>query len=501
MNLIAKLATLLVLLLAGCSGSMDRPSQTDFGTLELPLSVATGGVTFRVHGTIRVVDASDGSVAATIVSDAASASTHVVSLAPGDYRIAVDDGYTCSVDPADETFRGCVYVGATPEPFTITAGTRSDVVLTVRFRFGQDVDVVFATGDARIALSPEIELGCTCPDQGICVSFNGAEPICATPCESGADCRSGQACLETAGGQRVCAPGADASSAAHELAVSFSIEPGAEATRCVVLDLGNASDIRVGSISLGKTAEVSAVTLWAVDDAPATVHDCDAFERGLAGTARPLYVARSNGGIALPNGVAYSLESHQSLLITAHLANTDELPREAAVTVELNEAEAEAGAIHAEAGVLVLDHRTFQIAPLSQFTSTSYYPIGRVLQGASIFALAGLTQAHGTRVQMATAAAPAAQGTIVYDPEWDATAPAIQPFDPALTLDPAGGLRVDCTFDNTSSQTVSFGESVLDEQCRALVFYSVPTASQPPAEQVCLRVGAATTCCPGGTGC
>jgi hypothetical protein len=174
-------AVLTVLALSGWSSERwvsDPAGQT--GTLDMPLSVERAGVTYRFLGTVRILRAADGSVAASVSSDLGSDSTHTVSLAPGDYKVEVADGYTCAVEPADPAFTGCTNVSADPDPFGVTAGATTHVALAFDFHLGEDTPVVLYGGEAVLELAPTVPQRCIngCAADELCVSFRNAPAAC-----------------------------------------------------------------------------------------------------------------------------------------------------------------------------------------------------------------------------------------------------------------------------------------------------------------------------------
>jgi len=476
------LATLLAL--AGCSSDRGEP-EGPTGTVELPLSIVHGDSTLRFLGTIRILSATDGSVAATLVSDGASPATHTVSLLPGAYTIEVADGYTCSVDSDDPDFTGCTYLGAAPEPFSITAGTATQVILSFTFHFEEEVEVVFRTGEAILSLDAAIDDACQCASDELCVSVDGADPTCAATCATNGDCDLGQFCATSAAGHGVCLPRGHE----YELTTSFSVEAGAEDRRCSVLDVGNANPIKAAQLALTASPAVYAVTVWAVDAAPGS-SDCS--ELAQASTRRLLFSKSASENLTFPEGVGYSLAAHQSLLVEAHLVNATDAAATAEVTLGLDTLPAES--FEREAGLLLVEDLGINIAAQATSTITGFHALGAVLDGGSIFRLVGHTHAWGTQVRMATAATKNGAQTVVYEPVWDPEAPPVVPLDPTIALASAGGLHLACTFHNTTGQTLTSGTSTSNERCVALVYYAGAVT-----EQTCLKQGSSSVCCSSGT--
>ena len=191
------------LALFGCS-----QSEEPLGTLQLPLSVIHGDSTFRFLGTVSILSTEDGSVAATLQSDATSPATHTVSLLPGTYTIEIEDGYACSVAPAAADFTGCTYLDAAPQPFAIAAGHATNVVLTFEFHFDEDVEVAFRTGELVLSLAAVVDASCECGSGELCVSLDGAPEACAATCETQGDCGDAStACFPLSSGSGgVCGP-------------------------------------------------------------------------------------------------------------------------------------------------------------------------------------------------------------------------------------------------------------------------------------------------------
>lgn len=194
-----------------CFACADEPEPTEaLGSLDLPLATQIGDTEYRVIGTIRVRQVSSGAIVAEVAASADGPSSHTVALPPGGYTLEVEDGYSCSVEPADATFAGCTFTGAEPEPFVVTADQTVTVVMSFVFRFDEDVDVAMRTGDATLVLEPVEQRPCGadgCALGEVCVSLDAAEPSCGKECGGAQDCPKGQACfaLSDDDGGGVCA--------------------------------------------------------------------------------------------------------------------------------------------------------------------------------------------------------------------------------------------------------------------------------------------------------
>jgi len=474
----------------GCSSEGDSSSRNpehSTGSIALPLSVESGSVTYRFVGSINLRSAADDSIVQTIHSDLSSPSTQLVSLLPGAYTLEVVEGYSCSVAPADPTFTGCSYLEGAPTPFEISAGGTTELSLSFEFHFEEDVEVVFSKGDATLTLDPVLDQVCggACAADELCVSLDGAEPACALTCTTSDDCQPDQFCATTEAGNAVCVSrtGHD-----YELTTSFSVEAGVEDRRCTIVDVGNASPIKLGQLDLTASSAVYAVTLWAVDGTPGA-SDCS--ELGQAATRRLLLTKSAHENLSFPEGVGYSLEAHQSLLVEAHLLNPTDALATADVTLGLDAMPAQA--FEHEAGLLLVEDLGINVPAQATSTLTGFHALGAVLDGGSIFRLVGYTHAWGTQVMMTTSATRTGAQTVVYEPVWDPNQPPFVDPSPAIVLPDAGGLRLSCTFHNTTNQTLRAGASTSDERCAALVYYAGAVA-----EQTCLKQGSTAVCCASG---
>jgi hypothetical protein len=108
----------------------------------------------------------------------------------------------------------------------------------------------------------------------------------------------------------------------------------------------------------------------------------------------------------------------------------------------------------------------------SMSTGPRYIALPSEVDGVSYFAITGHTHRMGTNVQVSTASANGASPTVMYAPQpynWDS--PELKQFDPAFHVPSGGGFTLQCDWQNTTSSTITFGESALNEMCFFWAYY------------------------------
>jgi hypothetical protein len=166
---------------------------------------------------------------------------------------------------------------------------------------------------------------------------------------------------------------------------------------------------------------------------------------------------------------------------------------------------ADPATIQYEAAVLFtgspdIDIPSMQSATLHQFFTV---PANANLGEAKIFAITGHEHALGTGVKINLAPSPSGPMTEVYAPDpfvWSEPA-TVTPDEPFM-IPAGGGLDFTCTWTNTTSQAVGFGESAKKEMCFFWAYYYPSQGSK-----VCFhteQAGGANgidLCCPGDSLC
>jgi hypothetical protein len=292
---------------------------------------------------------------------------------------------------------------------------------------------------------------------------------------------------------------------AQDFTVSFpamTVMPGVENTQCVVVKLGNLDQVHIGQIHNVLSPASHHMIVYRVND---TVErpipfDCEPFVETLDPTkGAPLMITQKKDELlTLPSGVAYTMPPSQMLRIELHYINATTSPLLLTASTTMTTAPT----FQDEADFLFIGNPDIQIGPHSQSTlgPTFFQLDSDTYAGAKFFAFTGHEHRFGTNVTVQTAASDDAPGTMVYDvPNWLWSEPATVMHDPPVQVPDGGGFKFTCQWNNTSDQTVRFGESANDEMCFFWAYYYPSRGAY-----VCIhttQAGGHDFCCPGAWEC
>ncbi len=262
----------------------------------------------------------------------------------------------------------------------------------------------------------------------------------------------------------------------------ITVPPGKEDTQCVNLRLSNTTAIKVHQMR-NLLSDGSHHLIVYKDDDPETVESttpesCTPFTGALnlSGMVAPVMITqKAEDALTLPDGVAYTFAPNQMIRIEMHFINSSDAPLEVSATSEFY-AVPESEIDH-EANILFIGTPDINIPAGAMMDVQAYFTPSRAsldLSGAKLFAITGHTHKHGRNVTISTATSAGGPRTSVYAPspfEW--SEPETTVHRPEFTL-PAGlqaGFDIKCSYHNTSSETVRFGESANDEMCFFWAYY------------------------------
>jgi hypothetical protein len=281
----------------------------------------------------------------------------------------------------------------------------------------------------------------------------------------------------------------------------WTMQPGREVTKCVVKRLDNADPIFVSQIRTKLNAGSHHLIVYKSAETveQPTPFNCEPFVETLKGETYPLMITQiREETLQFPNGIAFRFEPNQMIRLEAHYLNYYPDPIVAHADVFFD-AIAEADVV-AEADLLFYGNPDLRIPPNTSYESPLRHL--SVLPGTRVFAMTGHTHQYGTNVEVAMTSSLEDPGMSVYPPEgegftWDE--PPVTYYDPPLVFGEGQGFNYKCAWNNTSSGTLTFGESANNEMCFFWAYY-YPSQGY----RLCLSPGAIgdgvagdEVCCPG----
>ena len=172
--------------------------------------------------------------------------------------------------------------------------------------------------------------------------------------------------------------------------------------------------------------------------------------------------------LELPEGVVLRLEANQMIRVEAHFLNY--FPEDITARGDVEFITQSDGTYDHLADFLFYGSSAISVPPGE--SSSSWFHLDAP-NGAKIFALTGHTHQWGTNVEVGISPNQSTAGTSVYPGDtpfqWD-EAPIVQ-FSPPVEIAPGDGFRFRCSWNNTSGQFVSFGESAEQEMCFFWAYY------------------------------
>jgi Copper type II ascorbate-dependent monooxygenase, C-terminal domain len=173
----------------------------------------------------------------------------------------------------------------------------------------------------------------------------------------------------------------------------------------------------------------------------------------------------ASGGLTLPDGAGFKIPKDAQLLVQLHLLNAT--PSSATTHIVVNMDYAADATTVTPAGIFALGSMTINLpagAMGMQVGSMCKAP-----KQLNVFAVQPHMHKLGTKIVLehGTAASP----PVVY--QRDPWVFGAQPIDLFSTVvQPGDYIGTECTFDNTTGQTVTYGESTTNEMCYFVLFYT-----------------------------
>ncbi|HKP57648.1 MAG TPA: hypothetical protein VJV78_13045 [Polyangiales bacterium] len=246
-----------------------------------------------------------------------------------------------------------------------------------------------------------------------------------------------------------------------------NVQPGDEDTQCMQVTVPGTEAVSITRVHNTLSPGSHHFILTAMNDAAAKeapLAHCAGFRGAIKGA--PLTITQKHDDqIQLPEGIAYKLAAKQILHLELHYINTSDKAMD--IVGSANLYPAPAGANLQEAAVLLVGTADINVpAHSTKESAPKFLKLPAGMDGVKFYAITGHTHRFGTRVKVSTAMGANAPGTLLYDPErFDWEAPEMKPLQPNATIPNGGGFMLQCSWNNTSDETLTWGESALKEMC------------------------------------
>jgi hypothetical protein len=285
-----------------------------------------------------------------------------------------------------------------------------------------------------------------------------------------------------------------------------TVAPLTEKTQCIIVPLGNAAPIHVGTIHnlLGDASHHMILYKVAPQAAQMAPFDCQPF-RGTLNPANgnPLIISqKKDDTLTLPQGVAFTLDANQMVRLEMHYINANPTTSATLLTTSTLTT-LSAADYQQDASFLFVGDVDISIPPQASATvGPVYFPMPAMYAQSSFFAITGHEHQWGTKVQIWSASSASDPGSLLYtNTDW--SDPVTSHYTPPMQVPSGGGLKYQCDWFNASTSTVTFGESANSEMC---FFWAYYYPANPAGAQVCFHsdktgLGPVDACCPGSSLC
>jgi hypothetical protein len=248
------------------------------------------------------------------------------------------------------------------------------------------------------------------------------------------------------------------------------VAAGQEETVCIVKPLGNTEDVLLTGFDMTLAPGSHHLIVYQTDAAEVdTPYPCSPFTGVLVGDDVPLAIANElHVDFSFPQGVGMAVPANTMIKIEAHYINAsaDAIQGHGAAT--LHTLPMSAAGAYQQTSFLIMGTLNIDIPPNA---SVSTGPIFQAAdEGLHMIEVSTHQHRLGTGIK---AWASADQGDLSHpianDPDW--SNPAWSALSPQIDFNGKNGLTYQCDWTNTTDQTVTFGESALDEMCLVLGYY------------------------------
>jgi hypothetical protein len=281
---------------------------------------------------------------------------------------------------------------------------------------------------------------------------------------SGSLCLSAVACGGHTAGSAGSGSSSDAGSGLQASIGPIDVPAGVETTQCIVVPLGNTEDIVMNGYTIDLSEGSHHLIVYMTSDAAQSDPiNCSPFTGLALGTDVPIVFAnKKSETFAFPPGVAIEIPANQMIKVEGHYINTTASDLQGTGTVTFDTTPKASAPAYQPAGFDFFGTMNINIPPNSTFSTGPIFQAG--VAGTNLISITTHQHHLGTEAQVWASAQPGDMSTqLTDDKDW--SNPSWNLLAPQFAFDGTNGLTFQCDWTNTTDQTVSFGESALNEMC------------------------------------
>jgi hypothetical protein len=242
------------------------------------------------------------------------------------------------------------------------------------------------------------------------------------------------------------------------------VDASQETTVCIVVPFGNTEDVVVNSVDATLQAGSHHLIAYLTSASEQTTpFPCSPFTGVAFGSDAPLLFANEERvRWAFPSGVGQDIPAGSMVKIEAHYINTTAKPIQGSGQVVFHTTPKASSGQYQPANFTFWGTLHINVPPNASASTPVLFQSG--VAGTHMLSISTHQHRLGTGIQVWESSKQGQMGTrIANDLNW--ANPAWTTLSPTYDFDGTNGLSFQCSWTNTTSQTVTFGESALDEMC------------------------------------
>jgi hypothetical protein len=250
----------------------------------------------------------------------------------------------------------------------------------------------------------------------------------------------------------------------------IDLPAGYETTECIVQSLGNTEDVVIQGLDSTLRPGSHHLIVYLTNQSPSsTPVTCMPFTGLVLGTDTPLaLITKEHVTFQFPSGIAQEVPAGASVKVEAHYINATSSDLQGYGQVVFHTVPRATAPAYQAADFLFWGTTQFSIPANGSYSTGPIFQVGPA--GAHYFLATTHQHRLGTRAQIwGSASAGDLSHPITDDHDW--SNPSWQLLSPTFDFDGTNGLTFQCDWTNTTTTTVTFGESALDEMCFAGGYY------------------------------